>query len=251
MKAQMSADWESFTEQTVEAAEVRLLGFVDAPAVLALQKLMQHEVRQQSRVSAGILICEHPPILSAGRDSNLLELPADQRELESRSLRVHRVSREGGTILHQPGQLAIYVIVSLSECGFGENEFRWRLQDAIIRTCDDSQVKVERRTDDPHGLYGRHGLLCETCFEVERGVTGFGAFLNISARLDEARQFGRGLLGERVSSLNAERVRPSLMAQVRSALIENLCEQMGYPEYHIHTGHPFLKRVNMATGQQH
>ena len=184
---------------------------------------------------------------AAGR--HLLELPADQRELDSRSLKVQRVPREGGTILHQPGQLAIYVVVSLAECGFGENEFRWRLQDAIIRTCEDSQVKAERRSDDPLGIYGRHGLLCETCFEVDRGVTGFGAFLNISARLDEARQFGRGLLGQRISSLNAERVRPSLMPQVRSALIENLCEQMGYPEYHIHTGHPFLKRVRVATGQ--
>lgn len=247
----MTVDWESFTDRTVELAEVRLLGFVDAPSVFALQKLMMHEVRQQSQVSASVLICEHPPVLTAGRNASLLDLPTDRRELESRSLEVHRVSRDGGTFLHQPGQLAIYVVVSLDECEFGENEYRWRLQDAVIQTCQDAQVKAHRRTDDPNAVHGRHGIICEIGIGGDRGVTSFGAFLNISCPLDESRQFGRGLRGERVSSLNAERVRPTIMPQVRSSLIQHMCEQIGYPEYHIHTGHPFLKRIRRDDNSAH
>jgi hypothetical protein len=79
-------------------------------------------------------------------------------------------------------------------------------------------------------------------------VTGFGAFLNVSCPLDDSREFGRGRQGARISSLNAERVRPSIIPQVRTALIQHLCEQVGYPEYHIHTGHPFLKRVGASAG---
>ena len=56
----MSVDWEQFSNCTPTTAEVRLLGRVDLPSVLALQKLMAHEVRQQGRVSAAVLICEHP-----------------------------------------------------------------------------------------------------------------------------------------------------------------------------------------------
>lgn len=242
----LSVDWESFTDQTIETAEVRLLGFVEAPSVFALQKLMMHEVRQQSQVSASVLICEHPPTLTVGSEGNLLDLPTDRRELECRSLDVHRVSRSGGTILHQPGQLAIYVVVSLTECGFGENEFRWRLQDAIIETCLDAQVKVRRREDDPGVLLGRHGVLCEIGIGIDRGVTSFGAFLNVGCDLEESRAFGRGLHGERISSLNAERVRPTIIPQIRSSLIQHLCEQIGYPEYHVHTGHPFLQRVTKS-----
>lgn len=244
----MSVDWESFTDKTLELAEVRLLGLVDAPSVFALQKLMMHEVRQQSRVSASILLCEHPPTLTAGTGASLLDLPVEKRELEARSLEVHRVSRDGGTFFHQPGQLAIYVVVNLEECGFGENEFRWRLQDAIIETCEHAQVKAKRRPDDPWAVHGRHGIICEVGIAVDRSVTGFGAFLNVGCQLDEARQFGRGRQGQRISSLNAERVRPSIIPQVRASLIEHLCEQMGYPEYHIHTGHPFLKRVKAPAG---
>ncbi len=244
----MTVDWESFTEKTIEVAEVRLLGLVDAPSVFALQKLMAHEVRKQGQVSASVLICEHPPTLTVGADGNLLDLPTDQRELDSRSLQLHRVPRDGGTYLHVPGQLAAYVVVSLDECGFGENEYRWRLQDAVIQTCHDSQVIACRKDGDDNGVWGRHGLVCEVGISVDRGVTGFGAFLNVSCPLEDLRSFGRGLKGDRISSLSAERVRPSIMPQVRSSLIQYICEQIGYPEYHIHTGHPFLKRTRQVGG---
>ena len=240
----MTVDWESFTDRTLEAAEVRLLGCADAPSVFALQKLMMHEVRRQSQVSASILICEHPPTLTSGSSASLLDLPTDPRELESRRLQNHRVARDGGTFLHLPGQLAVYVVASLNECGFGENEFRWRIQDAVIATCLEAQVKVRRDNDDPFALFGRHGIVCELGIGIDQDVTSFGAFLNISCDLNEMRQFGRGLRGARISSLNAERVRPTLVSQVRATLIENLCQQIGYPEYHVHTGHPFLRRVN-------
>lgn len=238
----MSVDWEEFRNRTPTTADVRLLGRVDLPSVLALQKLVAHEVRQQGRVNASVLICEHPPVVSTGTDSSLLELPTDERELDARLLEVHRVKRDGHAILHQPGQLAAYVVVALRECGLTETDFRRGLQEAVIRTCREAGVKAHRTQDDC-GVFARHGLVCELGIQVEKGVTGFGVFLNVSCRLDEARTLGRGLLGQRISSLNAERVRPSLMAQVRSSLIQNLCEQIGYPEYHIHTGHPFLART--------
>ena len=246
----MTVDWEFFTNNTIEAAEVRLLGLVDVASVLALQKLIVHEVKRQSQLSAAVLICEHPPTITVGSDGSLLDLPVDQRELDARLIEVHRVQRRGGTILHQPGQLAVYVVVNVDECGFGENEFRWRLQDAIIATCHDSRVVARRDGDDPDVVNGRHGLVCETGIGLDDGVTCFGAFLNVSVRLDEARQFGRGLHGERISSLNAERVRPSIMAHVRASLIRHICENVGYPEYHIHTGHPFLKRVQRVSAAE-
>ena len=238
----MTVDWGTFRNRTPTTAEVRLLGRVDIPSVLALQKLMMRDVRQQGLVNAAVLICEHPPVVTTGTDSSLLELPADRRELEARLLEVHRVRRDGHAILHQPGQLAAYVIVALDECGLSEEEFRRSLRDAVIQTCQDSLVAA-RCTDDRSGVYGRHGLLCEIGLHFDRGVTSFGAYLNVSCRLDEARRIGRGLLDQKISSLNAERVRPSLMPQVRAALIQNICENTGYSEYHIHTGHPFLRRT--------
>lgn len=244
----MSVNRESFTDHTIEAAEVRLLGTVEIPSVLALQKLMVHEVRQQSQVSAAVMICEHPAGITVGRQGTLLDLPADPREIESRSLEVLRVPRDGGTFFHQQGQLAVYVVVSLEESGLTPEEYQSRLRDGLIAACRDSQVLARPDENDPAVINGRHGMICELGIRIKNGVTSFGAILNVSNRLDEAAQFGRGLHGTRLSSLNSERVRPTIMPQVRSALIRNLCEKIEYPEYHIHTGHPFLKRVSRPSG---
>ena len=139
----MTIDWDAFTNNTQTTAEVRLLGVVDLPSVLALQKLMVHEVRCQSRTNAAILICEHPPVVTVGSGASLLELPESPRELESRLITVHKVRRDGHAILHQPGQLAAYVIVSLPECSMDESEFRSCLQQAVIDTCRDVQVEED------------------------------------------------------------------------------------------------------------
>lgn len=239
----MTIDWDAFTNRTITSAEVRLLGLVDVPSVLALQKLMVHEVRQQARTNAAILICEHPPSVTVGEGASLLELPESSRELESRLIAVHRVRRDGHAILHQPGQLAAYVVVSLPECSMDEHDYRRCLQQAVIKSSHDVQVIAHSRDDDTGAVFGRHGLIAELAIHVADGVTSFGVFLNVSNRLDEPGLVGRGLLGERISSLNAERVRPTQMPLVRSALIQHLCETLGYPDYHLHTGHPFLKRT--------
>lgn len=238
----MSQSWEEFYNQTPTAAEVRLLGLVDIPSVIALQKLMVHEVRQQGRINAAVLICEHPPTITTGTDSSLMELPTDPRELDARLFEVHSVKRDGHAILHQPGQLAAYVVVALDECGISFGDYRRALQEAVMLTCADSNVRTHL-TEDQCAVFGRHGVVCEIGLRVDQGVTSFGVFLNVSCRLDEARTIGRGMLEQKISSLNAERVRPTIMSQVRGAIIQNICEQIGYPEYHIHTGHPFLKRT--------
>ncbi|MFM7923036.1 MAG: lipoyl protein ligase domain-containing protein, partial [Planctomycetaceae bacterium] len=72
------------------------------------------------------------PCVTVGLGASLLELPADARDLESRLIRVHRVRRDGRAILHQPGQLAAYVVVFLQECGLEAEQFRERLQRAVV-----------------------------------------------------------------------------------------------------------------------
>ena len=136
----MAIDWDAFTNHTLTTAEVRLLGAVDLPSVLALQKLIVHEVRCQSRTNAAILICEHPPTVSVGSGATLLELPESSRELESRLIAVHKLRRDGHAILHQPGQLAAYVVVALPECSMDEAEFRTSLQQAVIEKIRDQDA---------------------------------------------------------------------------------------------------------------
>ena len=241
----MAIDWDAFTNRTITTAEVRLLGLVDLPSLVAIQKLTMHEVRLQSRTNAAVLIYEHPPVVTVGSQGNLLELPTDRRELQARLIDVHKVRRNGHAILHQPGQLIASVIVSLPECSMDEHEFHQHLRDAVIKTCAEQQVTARERAGDSTVIDGRHGIVAEIATGLDDGITSFGVCLNVSCRLDEELAVGRAALGERISSLDAERVRPTPMPRVRASLIQHLCEGLGYPEYHIHTGHPFLKRTRV------
>jgi lipoyl(octanoyl) transferase len=241
----MTIDWEAFTNRTVTTAEVRLLGLVDVPSMIAIQKLMVHEVRLQSRTNAAVLLYEHPPAVTVGTQGNFLELPLERRDLDARLISVHQVKRNGHAILHQPGQLIASVVVSLPECSMDEEEFCGHLRQAVAATCADQQVIARENPKDPGIMEGRHGILAEIGVAVEDGVTSFGVYLNVSCQLDEQRLIGRGMLGQRISSLDAERLRPTPMQRVRASLIQYLCEGLGYPEYHVHTGHPFLKRIRV------
>ena len=46
----------------------------------------------------------------------------------------------------------------------------------------------------------------------------------------------------RVTSLAAQRTRPTGMATVRESLIRHLSQSLGYDSYHLYTGHPLLHR---------
>jgi len=42
--------------------------------------------------------------------------------------------------------------------------------------------------------------------------------------------------------LVAERRRPARMSEVRAALVESLADAFDRKRYHLHTGHPFLRK---------
>lgn len=241
----MRIDWEELSEQRDTIAEVRLLGQVDLPSMLALQKLVIHDVRIQGRINASVMLCEHPLAVTLPVGASLLQLPTEPHELESQLICVHRVRRDGPAILHQPGQLAVYVVVSLPECSLSVGEFRHILGSAVVAACQEQQVQADIHPADPECVVGRHGVIAEIALQVTEGVTGFGIFLNVATAPQHRTLVGRGLNGVRMSSLNAERVRPTLMPQLRTSLIQHLTSGLGYPEYNIHTGHPFLTRVRM------
>ena len=76
---------------------------------------------------ATILLCEHPPLITVGRQGSWGDIRLTADQLRRHRLRVQWVSRGGGTILHGPGQLAIYPVVPLDWFGWSEQELERRL----------------------------------------------------------------------------------------------------------------------------
>lgn len=230
------------TADTSATLEVRLLGTVDFESALWLQERLVDDVAGRNDATGGLLLCEHPPILTIGREGSRAHLLASPEELTARQLEIRWLNRGGGCLVHVPGQLAVYPIVPLDRLGIGLAEYRCRLEESVLDVCRELRVPAHRRCDEP-GVWCRYGQVAHVGVAVKSWVAYHGMFLNVSPALQWLRLVQSNDHGNRVSSLSAARRRPVPMHQVRESVIRHLAVRLGYQRHHVYTGHPLLRRT--------
>src|SRR6476469_8428698 len=99
--AALPTDWEHITRSS-SALEVFLLGKVDFGSAVGLQARLVNQISQRQDTHGAVLVCEHPPTISIGREGSFADVLVDREELVSRQLEVRWLSRGGGAILHVP-----------------------------------------------------------------------------------------------------------------------------------------------------
>jgi lipoate-protein ligase B len=115
------------------------------------------------------------------------------------------------------------------------------LEQTLLATAADLDVDAERAVHVP-GATCRCGQFAFIGAGVRDWVTHGGMYVNVSVP-PEALDLVRWTNGSlRVTSLAAQRTRPTGMATVRESLTRNLAESLGYDTYHLYTGHPLLHR---------
>jgi lipoate-protein ligase B len=66
------------------------------------------------RLSSGVILCQHPAVITVGRSGKKENILADDAALKSRGIAVYDVERGGDVTYHGPGQLLVYPIVNLA-----------------------------------------------------------------------------------------------------------------------------------------
>jgi lipoyl(octanoyl) transferase len=121
------------------------LGSVDYGTALRLQQTLV-DLRRQNRVSDVLLLLEHPPVITLGRNASQKNLLASGDVLREKRVELFESNRGGDITFHGPGQLVGYPIFDLR--GFtpriGAVEFVRRVEEALIRTCGDLGIPCER-----------------------------------------------------------------------------------------------------------
>jgi len=225
------------------AMEAHLLGRIDFGRCLALQRRLVREIAPRGDAQVRVLLCEHPGIVTVGRAGSPAEVQRDSRLIQTGRLDVRWVKRGGGCLVHAPGQLAVYPILPLRPLGFSVGEYLERLQSGIANTLGGLGIRVSTRPGQ-RGLWGRTGKLVTLGVAVRDWVTYHGAFINVSPSLGLFRVVEAGPEPTaRISSLVAERQRPAKMTGVRAELVPQLAKAFGLHRYHVHTGHPSLRRA--------
>jgi lipoyl(octanoyl) transferase len=164
----------------------RWLGRVDYREAHRLQKRLVDE-RAAAEIGDQLLLLEHPPVLTLGKNSDPAHILASDAELAARGIGVERIERGGEVTYHGPGQLVAYPIVSVHERGLLLRPFVRALEAALVETCRALGVEATRRE-------GRPGCWCDADgpaprkvgalgLRVERGVSYHGIALNVSVDL--------------------------------------------------------------------
>jgi lipoate-protein ligase B len=240
MMADPPIDWEQFAGKSA-ALEVFLLGRVDFESALGLQSRLLNQIVDRRDTHGIVFLCEHPPAISIGREGSFADVLAEREELISQQVEIRWLNRGGGAFAHAPGQIAVYSLVPLARLGLGLLEYRRCLEQTLIATAADLKVDAVPGTAVP-GATSRCGQFAFIGAGVSDDVTHGGLCVNVSvppAALDLVR-WTRG--DQRVTSLAAQRNRPTGIATVRASLVRHLAESLGYDDYHLYTGHPLLHR---------
>jgi lipoyl(octanoyl) transferase len=197
------------------------LGRVDYGEALRLQEQLV-EARRTGRIENTLLLLEHPPVLTLGRNADRSNILASDELLASRGVTIHQINRGGDVTYHGPGQLVGYPIFDLrsfrnpSGNRMGPVDFVRQMEEALIRLCGEFGVQAGRipgltgvwcaphlnplvessGTDRKIGAIGIH---------VSRGITSHGFAFNVTTDLrDFALINPCGITDRPVTSLERE-----------------------------------------------
>src|ERR1700686_3924318 len=167
------------------------LGTIDYATGLRLQdKLIA--LRKDGRIGDVLLLLEHTPVITLGRNAKSANVLASPEVLVERGVEVFECDRGGDVTFHGPGQLVAYPIFDLrgfpSESGsrktLGAVDYVRRLEEVLIRTCADFGIPAKRIS----------------------GLTGVGTGEDArpsKTKVEEARPFTIALVAKEVAASNA------------------------------------------------
>jgi len=127
------------------------LGSLDYATGLRLQEKLVG-LRKDGRIGDAVLLLEHTPVITLGRNAKSANILASPELLAQREVEVFECDRGGDVTFHGPGQLVAYPIFDLrgfpsesaSRKTLGAVEYVRRLEEVLIRTCADFGIPAKR-----------------------------------------------------------------------------------------------------------
>jgi lipoyl(octanoyl) transferase len=174
--------------------------------------------RQAGRIPDTLLLLEHEPVFTLGRNARRENVLFPEAELRGRGFDVHEVGRGGDVTYHGPGQVVGYPIVDLSPDRCDVHRYVRDLEEVIIRTCRSYGVDAAR-VPGLTGVWVGDEKIGAIGVRIARWVTSHGFAFNVATDLAP---FGLivpcGLSGKGVTSLERLLGRPPALDAVADRL---------------------------------
>jgi lipoyl(octanoyl) transferase len=198
--------------------EYLYLGRVGYDEALKLQAEIG-ALRLKGRIENTLLLLEHPPVLTLGRNARRENVLASDELLARRGVTLHEINRGGDVTYHGPGQLVGYPIFDLRSLHdakgnrLGPVDFVRMMEEALIRLCGNYGVRAGRiagLTGVWCGLHDSEGAARERKIgaigiHVSRGITSHGFAFNVTTDLRDFQLINPcGITDKPVTSLERE-----------------------------------------------
>lgn len=215
----------AFADQTVD---VYLLPRTPWLEVLRLQKRLIFELGGIERERAAVILCEHAPILTIGRQGSMRHLPADP-ESACHRLPIRWTNRGGGCWPQLPGTLAAYPVVPLNPKQPNLGCFRDRLQRAIAATLASLQLAIQPLPD--RGLCTAEGrTVAAVGLAVQDWVAYHGAWINLTLPSELTQHLQVTPIANPISSVFREVRTPIQWDGILDAFLYHFHNEFGFAE---------------------
>jgi lipoyl(octanoyl) transferase len=168
---------------------VRRLGRLSYAQGLELQAQLVAD-RQAERIVDVLLLLEHDPVFTLGRNAREQNLLVRESLLRARGFDVFETGRGGDVTYHGPGQVVGYPIISLAPDRQDVHRYVRDLEEVMIRSCRDFGVEAERVAGFAFNVANDLApySLIVPCGIPDRGVTTLQQLLGRPVPLAEAHE---------------------------------------------------------------
>lgn len=197
---------------------------------LALQHRIV-EARKRGALNDTLLLLEHPPVFTLGRNATEKNILAAPEFLRQQGIQVFRVERGGDVTYHGPGQLVGYPILDLHNFRLDVGWFVRSLEEMLIRVVRDFGIEGKRIDklvgawlDTPNGT----AKIAQIGARIEQWITYHGFALNVDPNMAHFDFIVPcGISDKAVTSMRRVLNRPIEMRTVRERVAAHFGEVFG------------------------
>jgi lipoyl(octanoyl) transferase len=165
-----------------ELVDLGLIGYAEA---WALQKRAV-TARKAGAIEDVLLLCEHPHVITQGRNGKRENLLASENVLRQKGVEFHATNRGGDITYHGPGQIVGYPILNLAAIRRDVVWYVRMLEEAMIRATAEFGIAAAR-VPGKTGIWVHRGAteekLAAIGVHLSRWVTSHGFAYNVSTDL--------------------------------------------------------------------
>lgn len=206
--------------------------------VQQFQERLVYEMGEPPRKRAALVLVEHPPIVTIGRQGSRSQLTDGEHD----PVPVRFVNRGGSAWLHSLGQIAVYGVVPLDPPKFGLERLRNGLYETLLGALEEFQL-VGERDESNGGILVNNRQIASVGAAVKGWVSCFGGTINVAMPKgrEQILQPHPALSRRLETCMLRERLLPVRPGAIRETLARRFADAFGYNGYYLCPNPPMPK----------